>query len=541
MDFTQVHAQLAQARAGLVDYISRLPEQEPRVLTWNIVSAASVALLVYWTGLIIYRLTLHPLARFPGPFLCRISDLQQCYYEAILNGKFIEQLPKYHRKYGPIVRINPNEVHIDDPAVFHEIYKQNTPFTKDPKSYGLGVSQAMAFTSPVEKHRVKRQALDPAFSKRRVNMMEDGLYEELEKVFDRIDGYEKRDEEVPISELYYCYTGDIISRYLFGKSLGLISAPDFLERAEQMRSFTRGVWISIHFQFIRDTMLAMPRWITSFLNDAWVKVLWFCEDLAKNAIANFDAAESSEKLSKPGQETIFDRLLSDNDRRRQKGQEAHPLTFRELADESVAILNAGTEPTATMMVYATYFFLRYPEVQERILKELSTVQRDEKGRLPLVKVESLPYFTGFVRETLRYVPLVPGRLPRVVPKGGLYVPAARDTIPEGAVVGIDHMPLHWNQDIFERPSEFDPGRWLGEAGKELNHWLLSFSKGRTDCIGKNLAYAEMHLVLANLFSRYQLELTPGSDEAMVWLDRVIVHPAKNLRIKVRARNLEAVA
>ncbi len=68
--------------------------------------------------------------------------------------------------------------------------------------------------------------------------------------------------------------GDIISRYLFGKSLGLVSSDDFIERAEQMRSFTKGIWIAIHFQFIRNIMLALPRWFMAYLSNAWVKVLW---------------------------------------------------------------------------------------------------------------------------------------------------------------------------------------------------------------------------------------------------------------------------
>ena len=72
------------------------------------------------------------------------------------------------------------------------------------------------------------------------------------------------------------------------------------------------------------------------------------------------------------------------------------------------------------------------------------------------------------------MPLVPGRLPRTVPAGGLYVPSARQTIPEGAVVGMSHLAIHFDPAIFEAP----------EGGKELNHWLLSFSQGRTDCIGK---------------------------------------------------------
>ena len=82
---------------------SKLLTQEPKQLTWILLSAASVLYLLYWTGQIIYRLTLHPLARFPGPFLCRISYLQQCYYEAILDGKFLERLPEYHRKYGKLL------------------------------------------------------------------------------------------------------------------------------------------------------------------------------------------------------------------------------------------------------------------------------------------------------------------------------------------------------------------------------------------------------------------------------------------------------
>lgn len=36
--------------------------------------------------------------------------------------------------------------------------------------------------------------------------MEKGLYDELELVFAKIGEYEQRDEEVPIMELYFCYT-----------------------------------------------------------------------------------------------------------------------------------------------------------------------------------------------------------------------------------------------------------------------------------------------------------------------------------------------
>lgn len=69
-----------------------------------------------------------------------------------------------------------------------------------------------------------------------------------------------------------------------------------------------------------------------------------------------------------------------------------------MADESTGILNAGTEPTATMLSYATYFWLKFPHIQKPILDELATVML-ENGRLPLVKIEALPYFVSKIKCT----------------------------------------------------------------------------------------------------------------------------------------------
>jgi hypothetical protein len=51
----------------------------------------------------------------------------------------------------------------------------------------------------------------------------------------------------------------------------------------------------------------------------------------------------------------------------------------------------------------------------------------------------------------------------------------------------------------------------------------------------SLAWAEMHLMLANLFSRYELELASDAHEAMKWEDRVIMHPHGFLHVKAKAR------
>jgi hypothetical protein len=76
--------------------------KESATLLWRVFYTLGFLYVVYSIGIAVYRLTLHPLARFPGPFWCRISFLQQCYYEAILKGEFIYEIPKYHERYGKL-------------------------------------------------------------------------------------------------------------------------------------------------------------------------------------------------------------------------------------------------------------------------------------------------------------------------------------------------------------------------------------------------------------------------------------------------------
>jgi cytochrome P450 len=51
-------------------------------------------------------------------------------------------------------------------------------------------------------------------------------------------------------------------------------------------------------------------------------------------------------------------------------------------------------------------------------------------------------------------------------------------------VGISHDLIHKDPDIFPESQEFKPERWMGAAGKVALLWLVPFSWGRTDCIGK---------------------------------------------------------
>ena len=130
---------------------------------------------LYGVGLVIYRLFLSPLAKFPGPKLAAITGWYEGYYDMFSEGeggKFARQIEKLHQQYGPIVRVTPHELHVNDPTFFSELYGPSTrskPMDKSEKfRYRFGIPNATFSTSLAEQHQERRAALNPFFSKQRI-------------------------------------------------------------------------------------------------------------------------------------------------------------------------------------------------------------------------------------------------------------------------------------------------------------------------------------------------------------------------------------
>lgn len=64
------------------------------------VLTAVVIWSTYLLGLAIYRLSFHPLAKFPGPKYAALSRWHEFYYEVVKKGQFTFIIQEYHKKYG---------------------------------------------------------------------------------------------------------------------------------------------------------------------------------------------------------------------------------------------------------------------------------------------------------------------------------------------------------------------------------------------------------------------------------------------------------
>ena len=71
----------------------------------------------------------------------------EAYYEIIVGGEFGNQIVKWHKQYGPIVRINPSELHIDDPSYYDSLFNFDPHLEK--RRFAVGKSLQLRFATHV--------------------------------------------------------------------------------------------------------------------------------------------------------------------------------------------------------------------------------------------------------------------------------------------------------------------------------------------------------------------------------------------------------
>jgi cytochrome P450 len=510
-------------------FVSSLPEEVTRR---NILLGIGALMVFRWTVLVIYRFFFHPLARagIKGPPLASGSYLWLFYWDVIRNGRRTLQMPDLHKKYGTLVRIGPNEVHIHDLDIYHKIYRNNTPFLKDPLFYSsFGITSASFTIINPHEYRARREILNPLFSKRAVHTLEGRIQHKVDYLCDKIKALSDQGRFIPLQKAFYCTTVDIISEYCFGKSFNLLDAPDFISsHIDNVCSLSVGMWPGYHMPWMRPIALALPKFLAAKIAGPFMQLVWSCEALVTNVLET--KRTTSEKLSNE-HPTIFDAILDPAATKNRVPQ------YTDLVHEAMVLLMGGTDTTANTLAFATWFFLTVPGVRERILEELVRVPKHgPRGKMMLKDLEACTYLTGFIKETLRNAHGIPGRAPRIVPEGGLTIPSTGQFIPAGTVVGCSPMMFHRDARIFEDPYEFRPERWIGQSGRELEKWLLCFSKGTRQCLGLNLAYAELYLILAHLFVRFDMRPFDTTPTDMEWLDHGISHTKGMLKVTVQPRD-----
>ncbi|KAG5756080.1 hypothetical protein H9Q72_001458 [Fusarium xylarioides] len=446
----------------------------------------AAALLVV-THLII-RLT-SATAKVPGPLISNLTSLVLKWHE--LNANRTVYIHELHNKYGPVVRIAPNEVSFTSIDALKEIYGSGgsgydkTEFYDLFQVYG---KRTMFSTLVKGDHAKRRRMIGDRYANSNVMKQAPlaGIQERSKRfvercvdspdktadVFFRLQGAEPIEENDTADQTSLARDDE--------EMMHQVAADDSLQN--RLVQYYSPILHRLGSSIL--TSFAKPRLIP--LADNFV-----IENAKEDGAADF---------------TVLNRLK----------EKDSVLDTIDMAAECLDHMAAGIDTTGDVLC-----FLMWELSLPRSIK-YQRLLREEFRSKPDASFDELPMLDAVLNEGLRCFPAIPMSLPRYVPHGGRVIDGF--SLPQKTVVSCQALSVHRiNDHVFPEPDKFYPERWLeaeGDADRRRHQW--AFSSGGRGCIGKHLAMAEMKTLLRDVYSRYETEPDESmKSESMAMDDQLI--------------------
>ncbi|KAJ5087802.1 hypothetical protein N7456_011418 [Penicillium angulare] len=486
------------------------------------------AFVVYLIIRTIYRLHFHPLSKIPGPKLAAATNGYEFYFNVIKRGKFIWEIERLHEIYGPIIRITPKEIHIKDSNYYEEIYASSSrKREKDGPYFQQFDMEGSGFvTVAAELHRERRAPLNKLFSKSATTDMLPILYDNLDKLCRHIKGAYESDRVIKLDAGFAGLTSDTIYGYFLGYRSGNLDSQDFNEHVRDgINALTRLCHVNFFFPIIQTIVGLFPLPVLKTLNPH-IHALMEQKAHIRTQVVN----ALSGKQTKDG--SALENVLNDGLSENLRGVDR-------LANEGMAIVSAGIETTGRALAVGFYQIISNKDIQTKLREELKSVIPTPQSRPAWDQLRQLPYLSSVILETLRLATGIAMRSPRVAPTETLIY--GDHVIPPGTSMSQHNYFVLMDPEIFSEPHVFDPERWLRAAtkGEHLERYLVTFSKGSRNCLGMNLAYAELYLTIATLVRQFDFTLhdTTWKDIAFA-RDFSVPYPEEgNTSLQVLVRNM----
>lgn len=488
------------------------------------VSGLAILGLIFtiFTGCVVYQLHFHPLAKYPGPFLGKITQAYDVYH-AYIGDKHI-LFYHLHAKYGPVVRFAPNSLSINDPAALKAIYShganvQKAEFYKCFRAAPQAISTLLA--TEKAHHARKRRVMGQAFSDGAMKGMEQYVLGHVEDLVNRVgevvekesagEGEKngKGDWSKPLDMAAWCnwLVFDIMGDLVFGKSFGTLG-----ERVENRR----GIFLLGRAARRNYVVAAMPALLYTGLEKVLpiLRGLYLdrCQYLAFGKKQVMDVMERQKRGEGKGRKDIFSFLLTAKDPETGEG-----MPMPELWMEGNTLIVAGSDTTSTTLAATLYYLLHNTHALRKLEAEILATFNERAEIRMGPKMQGCTYLRAVIDETMRMTPAVGGALPREVLAGGLKIEQMGLELPAGIDVAVPIYAIHHHADFVVRPFVFDPERWLpATKGAEphpqnrdaLNSVFNPFSIGHRACLGKPLVYMELCIAVARLVFEFEMRLSP---------------------------------
>lgn len=471
------------------------------------------------SGYITYQVFFHPLAKYPGPFIAKLTDFYSVYYA--ITGTGSHTLYDLHAKHGQFVRIGPNQMSVCSAVGLDAIYGTQANVKKGTwyrSSFGTSMFNAI----DKDIHARKRRVMSHAFSDKSIRDMEPYVVGAIRIWSRSLVNNTAEDDPAPetpegwspprnMSRYSSFMIFDVIGEICFGESFRASTVPDNRYFVDLLPKVVKAFNIPGQMPFLQQINVAGVA--LRGLANLRAKQVAFC----KGALGKRLALGTTS-----GRKDVFHFLLEARDPQTGEG-----FTNAELMSESTSLLGAGSDTASTALASFFYFLVHNADILERVTKEIRERFTDVEDIVNGPDLKSLTYLRACIDEAMRLCPPVPTGLKREVLAGGLVVDG--EYFPAGCIMSVPLYVLHHSPEHFKNAFKFDPSRWLvrgsegslegeGVTKEELKSQKAAyapFSTGARACIARNLAMMELLIGAARALWLYDVRLAPGYEDVAV--------------------------
>ncbi|CAK7226459.1 hypothetical protein SBRCBS47491_006239 [Sporothrix bragantina] len=458
--------------------------------------------------LVPYLTTYGSLRRIPGPFVAKYSDFWLML--TARRGFRSEVVHEAHRKLGPVVRLAPNHVSINDDDAIQTIYGHGNGMLKsDFYDAFVSIRRGLFNTRDRAEHTRKRKVVSHTFSARSVLQFEPYIQENLALFVRQWDNLIKKSPkgaaEIDCLNWFNFLAFDMIGDLAFGAPFGMLeSGADLAEirsSPDEPPSYAPAIQILNRRGEVSATLGCL---INLKPYAKWLPDPFFTQGLeAVEQLAGIAVARVKARLDYPPSIDRKDLLSHLQNGRDGKGE---LLCREELTAEALTQLIAGSDTTSNSSCALLYHVIRTPGVLAKLRAEIDAAVPAELDVPTYESIKELPYLQAVLNETLRHHSTSGIGLPRQVPPGAPPLEILGYSFPAGTVLSVPTFSIHHSTEIWGPDAmEFNPDRWDNLTPRQKNAFI-PFSYGPRSCVGRNVAEMEMKLIIATWVRRYNVKL-----------------------------------
>jgi len=441
-----------------------------------------------YASLLIFRLFLNPLNKFPGAFMARLTGFHHVFDVGRDFDMFLK-LQEKHRKWGDFVRIGPNTLSVAHPDVVRVALGGQSKCSKAPWYSVEHPHYSMHSTRSRADHDARRRIWSGAFSDKALRGYEERVQKYNKALIEQIDSFSG--QPIDMSQWFNLWSFDVMGDLAFGKSFSMLQTASTHWAIKLLNDSQDGVGYGLP-EWVGRLFLTIP-----ILAEPQLRFVRFCAEQIETRIAI---------QGKQEQPDITHFLIHDY---LKKDEATQKRMLPMLHEDSKLIIVAGSDTSAATLAYLFYHLALEPGMVARLREEIGSLCGAD-GVIEHRHIQNAPLLNGCIDETLRLHPPVPSGVYRKTPPEGVMI--GETYVPGNTVIQLHLYTMARDEKNFVHAEQFIPERFFSKPDliKNKDAWA-PFSIGPYGCIGKNLAYMEIRTLTALLISSFDVALAPGED------------------------------